>query len=175
MPEKRTPGKKTRRDNLEPPCALFQPPPSPPQDVSAAEVARIYGDRIRRAPAVVNAGRHKSNRQAARATAAAAVYPQGGVLSATEHGFDDRPASRKGGPTAAESGGAAPNGVDGVTPVTVASGAGNGAAVGGEAVGRSAGGTGLYQPRTSGRSVGGSLGKRFTDDQVGILHLLCLT
>lgn len=116
--------------------------------MSAAEVEENYGDRIRRAPAVVNAGRHKSTRHGALA------------------GINGLPASRRGAPTATKGFGAPADSVDGDggTNLSVANGGGREAEVDGRPVGQ--GGTGLYQPRTSGRMVGGSLGKRFNDEQV---------
>lgn len=164
--------------------------------MSAAEVAETYGDRIRHAPAVVNAGRPKSNRQAARAAVAGSAAQVGGfaagntgggrastrqggastMLGATA-GINDDASSSNGGATATKGEGATADNVDGSAPATVASGSGGGVAVDGVAVAPSAGtgtGTGLYQPRTStsgrGRTVGGSLGVRFNDGQVGAVR-----
>eukprot|EP00903_Cladosiphon_okamuranus_P017957 g16521.t1 len=132
-------------------------------DMSTAEVEETYGDRIRRAPAVVHTSRHGNSRQAIHAPAAdarqdgvaAGTYnadaaPRKGGVSTGDGamaGFNGHPASSKGSPTAAKGGGATANNAAGGAPATGANG------------------TGLYQPRTSGRSIGGSL-KRFTDDQV---------
>ena len=129
--------------------------------MSAAEVEETYGDRIRRAPAVVNAGRHKSNNQAA--SAAAGDAPQDGVVAASN---SDTAASRQSGVGAGDGAMAAVNGhpafsAGGPTITKRADSADGGVPA------TAANGTGLYQPRTSGRTVGGSLKKRFSDEQVG--------
>lgn len=79
-----------------------------------------------------------------------AASRQGGVCTGDGPmaGLNGRPSSSKGAPTANKSGCSTADSADGVAPATVANG------------------TGLYQSRTSGRSIGGSLKKRFTDDQV---------
>eukprot|EP00752_Nemacystus_decipiens_P006317 g5696.t1 len=116
-------------------------------DTSAAEVEEAYGDRIRRAPAAVNARRRPERTR------------DGAVAGVIGH-----PAPCKGAQTTS---GAKPDRVVDGTPTTVANGSGGEVAADGEVI-RRGGGSGpyLYQPRTSGRRVGGSLGKRFNEEQV---------
>ncbi|CAN0041402.1 unnamed protein product [Pylaiella littoralis] len=188
--------------------------------ISIAEVSETFGDRIRNAPAVVNAGRNKSSKQASPSSAAAAAAAQAdGVVmtdnsssssnkdcAATSANGNDccssfsnggaptmnavamtnnndraptvtsgKPTSTNGGGTPSSNGaetseGHAPtNSSNGGATAAKASGNGGAGGAGGEADGAAAArsaGTGLYQPRTSGRGVGGSLRKRFSDDQV---------
>lgn len=105
------------------------------QDISPGEVSKSFGDRIRNAPAVVNAGRSKSSKQARPISGHAASAAAAAAASAANVGGNGR-------------GGSGDGETDG-------------------AAGAQSAGTGLYEPRTSGRGVGGSLRKRFSDDQVG--------
>ncbi|CAM9831411.1 unnamed protein product [Ectocarpus fasciculatus] len=158
-------------------------------DISRTEVAERYGDRIRRAPAVVNAGRRRSdkNGEESRSTAAAApkgtgvVPPQGngrgagygcgsmnnddGATSTAPRMGDDAGTCDNDNAAAAEERSGCPEG-------EAAADTGGGEAATG-AAGRSAVSStttattsGLYRPRTSGRGVGGSLRRRYSQEQV---------
>lgn len=206
------------------------------QGISAAEVSERFGDRIRNAPAVVNAGRNKSTKQAHSTSGAGAgagaaharAHAHTGGLAITNHsssnkgciaktasGNDDccaaisnggggatmnggvmtdnnggGAATLTGGVSTSINGGGSPtrNGAETTTKGYAATssinhgatmtktggdaGGGGGGEEDGTAATRSAG-TGLYQPRTSGRSVGGSLRKRFSDDQVSGCPVRC--
>ncbi len=174
------------------------------QGMSAAEATEAFGDRIRRAPAVVNAAQSKSkgsSKRPARAAGAAAGRAAGFATDVAKNGDvgdrggDAAPSNVKAGCATTTRGGdggmassfsngststgdaAATATVNGGATTVVAAGSSDGDAQeagadggGGKAarcaaVGRIAG-CGPYQPRTSGRGVGGSLRKRFTDDQV---------
>lgn len=162
----------------------------------------MYGDRIRGAPAVVNAGRSKHREQACTSTDAgcgggsstqSGTSVDGGRKHSRRNGAPPEIDHRKvvdddnsgGGPTRGNGDLATVNGGDlGATKDestaisrSHADGGdgGGGGGDGGSSLNRS--GTtvstastspGLYRPRTSGRGVGGSLRRRFSDDQVAL-------
>ncbi|CAM9650064.1 unnamed protein product [Ectocarpus sp. 12 AP-2014] len=148
-------------------------------DMSGAEAAERYGDRVRGAPAVVNAGRRRTSKsgEESRCTVAAApegtaiVPPQedgrtggdgcgsmngdddGGTISATPRMGDAATCDKDSTPEAEERG-------RGREAAAAANSSGSEEATG------SAGRSGLYRPRTSGRGVGGGLRRRYSQEQV---------
>lgn len=159
------------------------------QGMSTAEVAETYGDRIRGAPAVVNAGRSKNRKQAWRNTGVAvrAVDPEAGLPreqkcrkgGGTPPEFDNCAAvandnvssglaTRENGGIGATEGGCSTVDTGGHIATNDGGSGDGGADLGQGSAIRSGSGTspGLYRPRTSGRGVGGSLRRRFSDDQV---------
>ncbi|CAB1121182.1 unnamed protein product [Ectocarpus sp. CCAP 1310/34] len=148
-------------------------------DMSGTEAAERYGDRIRGAPAVVNAGRRRSSKsgEEPRCTVAAAlegtgvVPPQGvgrtggGGCGSMNNNDDDDPisATPRMGDTATCDKDSTPE-VEERSRGREAAAAAN--TSGGEAATGAAGRSGLYRPRTSGRGVGGSLRRRYSQEQV---------
>ncbi|CAM9903210.1 unnamed protein product, partial [Ectocarpus sp. 13 AM-2016] len=149
-------------------------------DMSGTEAAERFGDRIRGAPAVVNAGRRRTSKsgEESRSTVAAAAEGTGivppqedgrsggdgcGSMSSEDDGGTISATPRMGDAATCDKGS---------TPAAVGERSrGREAAAsadtnGGEAATGAADRSGLYRPRTSGRGVGGSLRRRYSQEQV---------
>lgn len=176
--------------------ANHKPPPPPqqqqPQDMSGTEAAERYGDRLRGAPAVVNAGRRRSSKSGEEARCTIAAAPEGtgivpprrngrrggdGCESMSNDDDDDDDGTtlqtpRMGDAATCDKGSDAATCDKGSTPAAVGErsrareAAASANTSGGEAATGAAGRSGLYRPRTSGRGVGGSLRRRYSQEQV---------
>ncbi|CBN74858.1 hypothetical protein Esi_0056_0017 [Ectocarpus siliculosus] len=152
-------------------------------DVSGTEAAERYGDRIRGAPAVLNAGRRRSSKSGEEPRCTVAAAPEGtGIVPPRRNGrsggdvcdsmsndddddYGTTLETPRMGDAATCDRGSPPAAVGEGSRGREAAAAAAANTSGGEAATGAAGRSGLYRPRTSRRGVGGSLRRRYSQEQ----------